>query len=330
MVSTSIQMPKQVEIESGSKGETFAKFILQPLEKGYGVTVGNTFRRVLLSSLPGQAFTSVRIDGVLHEFSTVKGVTEDVSQIILNLKQVRMKLNEKKPTQIDISFKGKRELTAGDLVEAYPDIEVLNPDLHIASLNATNTNISMSLTVGRGCGYVTSEENKFSEAPVGTIFIDSIFTPIRNVRYFIDATRVGQQTDFEKLILEVETDGSITPEDAVVTAGKIIRDHVQLFLSLGKEPEAEHVSAEELSELTRIKKILTTPIDEIELSVRSRNCLQAAQIKTIGELVRRDESELLNVRNFGRKSLGELSGIVQDLGLHFGMDVDKYLNEGSH
>jgi len=325
MITTSIQMPKKVEIDESSKSATFGRFILQPLEKGYGVTVGNAFRRVLLSSLPGQAFTSVRIERILHEFSTIKGIVEDVSEIILNLKQVRMRLNEKKLSHIEINLKGKKEFTAGDIMKAYPDIEILNPEQHIATLSSTDARLEMVLTIGRGRGYVPADENKISDAPVSTIFIDAIFTPIRNVKFFIDATRVGQQTDFEKLVLEVETDGSIIPEDAIVTAGKILRDHIHLFLALGTEAETDLISPEEQTENNRIKKILLTHIDEVELSVRSRNCLQAANIRTIGELVRRDEGELLNVRNFGRKSLSELSAIVLELGLQFGMDVDKYI-----
>jgi len=322
-----MQMPKKVEIEPTSKSANFGRFILQPLEKGYGVTIGNSFRRVLLSSMPGQAFTAVRFDGVLHEFSTIHGVSEDVSEIILNLKQVRMRLNDKKITHVEVSFKGKREVVAGDITTVCPDIEILNPDHHLATLTSADSQLTMYLTVGRGKGYVVADDNKSPDAPVGTIAIDSIYTPIKTTHYLVEATRVGQQTDFEKLIIDVETDGSITPEEALVTAGKILREHIQLIISLSGEQEQKSVSAEEVSELQRVRKLLLTPIEDIELSVRSRNCLQAANIKTIGELVSRDESELLNVRNFGRKSLGELSTIAQEMGLKFGMDVKKILGE---
>jgi DNA-directed RNA polymerase subunit alpha len=327
MAIISVQMPTKVEEDESVKSPTFGRFILQPLEKGFGVTVGNAFRRVILSSLPGQAFTSIRIEGIQHEFSSLPGVAEDVSELILNFKQVRMKLNDKKLSRIELNFKGKREVNAADIAEEYPDLEILNPELHIASLTASAAHLSVELTIGRGRGYVPSDEQKILDAPVGTITMDSIYTPIKNVHYTIEATRVGQQTDFEKLLLEIETDGSITPEESLITAGKILRDHIQLFITLSGEKEPEIVTVEELSEHTRIKKILTTAIDEIELSVRSRNCLQAANIRTIGELVSRDEGELLNVRNFGRKSLSELSDIVAGFGLSFGMDVEKYLHE---
>jgi len=327
MAIISVQMPTKVEEDESVKSPTFGRFILQPLEKGFGVTVGNAFRRVILSSLPGQAFTSIRIEGIQHEFSSLPGVAEDVSELILNFKQVRMKLNDKKLSRIELNFKGKREVNAADIAEVYPDLEILNPELHIASLTTSAAHLSVELTIGRGRGYVPSDEQKILDAPVGTITMDSIYTPIKNVHYTIEATRVGQQTDFEKLLLEIETDGSITPEESLITAGKILRDHIQLFITLSGEKEPEIVTVEELSEHTRIKKILTTAIDEIELSVRSRNCLQAANIRTIAELVSRDEGELLNVRNFGRKSLSELSDIVAGFGLSFGMDVEKYLHE---
>jgi len=328
MVTTNFQMPEKVQLDEATYSNTFGRFTLQPLEKGFGVTLGNTFRRVLLSSLTGTAFTAIRIEGVLHEFSTIQGVVEDVAEIILNLKAVRMKPLSKKVTKVTLELKGPKEFTAADIQKASPEIEILNPGQHLATLNA-GASFEMELRVGRGKGYVLAEENKAPDQTVGVIPIDSIFTPIKNVRYFVESTRVGQQTDFEKLVLEVETDGSIGPDDALAQAGKILRDHIQLFLSFDVETEAAEELMEKDSEFARIRKILEMSVDELELSVRSHNCLRAANIKTIADLVRRDEPELLKFRNFGRKSLAELSEIIEQFGLSFGMDVDKYLKDGN-
>ena len=271
---------------------------------------------------PGYAITAFRVDGVQHEFSTIPGVVEDVPDMVLNLKQVRMKLINKKTNRVVVPLKGPMEFTAGEIQKASPDIEILNPSLHIATLNA-DANFELDLRIGRGIGYVVAEENKAPDQPSGMIPIDSIFTPIRNVRYFVETTRVGQQTDYEKLTIEIETDGSITPEDALAYAGKILRDHIQLFINFDIEPEAEKEESEQDAEFERIRKVLLTPVDELELSVRSHNCLRAANIKTIADLVRRDESELLKFRNFGRKSLAELSEIIEAEKLTFGMDVEQ-------
>jgi DNA-directed RNA polymerase subunit alpha len=326
MTVTNYQMPEKVQLDETNYSNTFGRFILQPLEKGFGVTIGNAFRRVLLSSLTGTAFTAIRVDGVLHEFSTIPGVVEDVAEIILNLKSVRMKLINKKLGRIVVELKGPKDFTAGDLQKANPEIEILNPNQHIATLNA-GASFEMELRIGRGKGYVPAEENKLPDQPVGMITIDSIFTPIRNVRYFVETTRVGQQTDYEKLILEIETDGSVAPDDALAQAAVIMRDHVQLFLSFNIEAESTEEALEKDSEFARIRKILQMNVDELELSVRSHNCLRAANIKTIADLVRRDEPELLKFRNFGRKSLAELSEIIEGFGLNFGMDVEKYLHD---
>jgi len=329
MSATNYQMPEKVQLDESSYSNTFGRFILQPLEKGFGVTIGNAFRRVLLSSLPGTAFTAIHIDGVLHEFSTIPGVVEDVSEIVLNLKAVRMKLINKKLNRILLELKGPKEVTAADIQKANPEIEILNPDQYIGTLNA-GAAVQMELRIGRGKGYVPAEENKLADqTTTGLISIDSIFTPIRNVRYFVETTRVGQQTDYEKLILEVETDGSIAPDDALAQAANILRDHVNLFLSFDIETEQHEEMMEKDSEFARIRKILQMNVDELELSVRSHNCLRAANIKTIADLVRRDEPELLKFRNFGRKSLAELSEIIDQFGFSFGMDVDKYLQNGN-
>jgi len=320
-------MPEKIQLDDSTYSNTFGRFIIQPLEKGFGVTIGNAMRRVLLSSLPGYAITALRVDGIQHEFSTIPGVVEDAPDMILNLKQVRMKLVNKKTNRVLLPLRGPMEFTAGEIQKASPDVEILNPSLHIATLNS-EANFELDLRINRGVGYVVAEENKSPDHTVGMVVIDSIFSPIKNVRYFIETTRVGQQTDYEKLTLEVETDGSVTPDDALAHAGKILRDHIQLFINFDMEPEAEKEESEQDAEFARIRKVLLTPVDELELSVRSHNCLRAANIKTIADLVRKDESELLKFRNFGRKSLAELAEIVEAEKLTFGMDVGKYIKDG--
>lgn len=326
MSTTQFQMPDNVLLDETAASATYGKFIVQPLEKGYGVTIGNALRRVLLSSLPGYAITAIRIDGVVHEFTSLPGLVEDVTDMILNLKQVRLKATNKKVGKIMVHLKGPGKFMAADLQKSNPDVEVLNPELHLATLNK-DADFEMELRIGRGKGYVTAEENKMPDQPVGMITIDSIFTPIVNVRYNVESTRVGQQTDYEKLTLEVETDGSILPKDAVAYAGKVLRDHIQFFINFDATQETEKEDNERDEEISRIRKILITPVDELELSVRSHNCLRAADIKTLGDLVRKDEAELLRFRNFGRKSLAELTAIVEANNLTFGMDVDKYLKD---
>lgn len=329
MVGTNFQMPEKVQLDETSYSNTFGRFVLQPLEKGFGVTIGNAFRRVLLSSLPGTAFTAIRIEGVLHEFSSIPGAVEDVAEIILNLKSVRMKLLNKKLAKVVVDLKGAKDVTAADIQKANPEIEILNPNQHIVTLNA-GAAFEMELRVGRGKGYVPAEENKLPDQTTGVITIDSIFTPIRNVKFHVETTRVGQQTDYEKLVLEVETDGSIAPDDALAQGANILKDHIQLFLSFDIETEAAEEMLEKDSEFARIRKILQMNVDELELSVRSHNCLRAANIKTIADLVRRGEPELLKFRNFGRKSLAELSEIIEQFGLSFGMDVEKYLHDANN
>jgi DNA-directed RNA polymerase subunit alpha len=319
-------MPEAVVLDEANYTNSFGKFTLQPLERGYGVTLGNSLRRVLLSSLQGAAITSVKFSGVLHEFTTIEGVVEDVSEIILNLKQVRMKLLSKKPNKIDLSFSGANVWNAADIQKASNEIEILNPDLHIATLNK-NAKFDVELRVGKGVGYVPANENIVPDQTIGVIPVDSIFTPIKNVKYDVENVRIGDKNDFEKLTIEVTTDGSITPDDALTQAAKILREHVQLFINFDMDQEEEHSVTQKDSETERVKKILLTPVDDLELSVRSHNCLKAANIKNLAELVKRDEQEMLKFRNFGRKSLAELMEIVETLGLEFGMDVDKYLKE---
>lgn len=325
MSLVNLVMPENVEADEATYSSTYGKFIIQPLERGFGLTIGNAMRRVLLSSLPGAAITHVKIDGTLHEFSTIEGVVQDVPIIILNLKEVRIKLVNKKPDKVVLNFKGKGEFRAGDIAKNTTDFEILNPDHLIAEMNE-KADFALELRLGRGSGYVSAEENKLPEQPIGTIPIDSIFTPIKNVTFKVEDTRVGQRTDFEKLTLEVTTDGSITPDDALTYAGKILSDHISLFINFDVETEEEQTR--EIDEETiRIRKLLRMSVDELELSVRSYNCLKAANIKTIGDLVRKEESEMLKFRNFGRKSLLELNSILQEKGIQFGMDVDKFLKD---
>ncbi len=321
-----IKMPEAVVLDEASYSNNYGKFTVQPLERGYAVTLGNSLRRVLLSSITGAAITAIKIDGVLHEFSTVPGVVEDVSEIILNLKQVRMKILNKKTNKFDVSLNGPYNFMAADLQKACPDIEILNPELHIATLNK-EAKLNMEVRFGVGKGYVPSGEQVIPEQTIGVIPIDSIYTPIKNVRYDIENVRIGEKNDYERLTIEVNTDGSITPEDALTNSAKILRDHIQMFINFDVEQEEEKVVSEQDAEKDRIKKILLTSVDDLELSVRSHNCLKAANIKSLADLVRRDENEMLKFRNFGRKSLAELIEIVDNYGLEFGMDVDKYINE---
>jgi len=318
-----LQMPESIELDESTYKSNYGKFVVQPLERGFGVTIGNAFRRVLMSSLPGAAITMIRIDNIFHEFSSVPGVVEDVAEIILNLKEVRIKLLNKRPEKVVLNLKGPHDFKASDIQNNSADLEILNPEHHVATLNE-DANFKMELRIGRGRGYVPAEENKIPDQPIGTIPIDAIFSPIVKVSYQVENTRVGQRTDYEKLIIEIETDGSITPDDALTYAGKILKDHIQLFINFDIEPEEEEVSEVD-EEVLRIRRLLKMSVDELELSVRSHNCLMAANIKTIGDLVHRDEQEMLKFRNFGRKSLTELSKILEEKGLYFGMDVDKYL-----
>ena len=321
-----IKMPDGVVLDESSSKENFGKFIVQPLERGFGVTLGNALRRVLLSSLTGAAINAVKIEGVLHEFSTIPGVVEDVTELILNLKKVRMRILNKKVAGCEISLSGSKEFKAGDIQKYCPDVEILNPDFHIARLNS-DAKLNMELRFAVGKGYVPSTEQKILEATIGTIPIDSIYTPIVNCRYDVENVRIGEKNDYEKLALEIQTDGSMTPEEALSSSAKILKDHVQMFINFDAEPEEEKIENEKDVEAERIKKILLTSVDDLELSVRSHNCLKAANIKNLSDLVRKDESEMLKFRNFGRKSLAELLEIVDNHGLEFGMDVDKYIKD---
>ena len=317
-----IQMPEGVQVEEST--DTLGRFVIQPLERGYGITIGNAFRRVMLSSLRGVAITAVRIDGVQHEFATVPGVSEDVADIILNLKGVRLKSESANSGNISLELEGAGTWTAKDLADASPEFEVLNPDHLIATLDE-DAKLQVELRIGAGRGYVPAEENKRADDPIGVIAIDAIFTPIKNAKYNVAQTRVGQKIDYERLEIEVETDGSVTPEEAITQAAMILREHVSLFIKVDAEPEQVVQEKEVDAEVQRMRGLFMQSVDELDLSVRAHNCLKAANIKTIGDLVRREESEMLKFRNFGRKSLQELMEVLEERGLKFGMDVDKYV-----
>ena len=322
-----LQMPEKVVIEESYYTETFGRFIVQPLERGYAVTIGNSLRRVLISSLPGTAIVAIKVNDVPHEFSTIKGVVEDVSEMVLNLKEIRFKDITKKSNKIELKFKGAKEFTARDIQNATADFEILNPDVHIATLNKDAV-IDLELRIGNGIGYVPSEENKKYELPLTYIPIDSIYSPVKNVNFVIENTRVGQITDYEKLILEVTTDGSINPEEAVLLSSRILKEHLQLFLDLKPDmQDSVPVEEEKNEEFEMVKKVLLMPVDELDLSVRSQNCLRSANIKTIADLVSKNESEMLHYRNFGRKSLAELGELIESYNLNFGMDISKYLKD---
>jgi len=307
--------------------ERFGKFEFRPLEPGYGMTIGNALRRVLLSSLEGFAFTSVKIDGVLHEFSTINGVVEDVTEIILNLKQVRLKhlSDEITSEKVNITVLGNDTFTAGDLTKAMTAFEVLNPDLIICHLEP-KTKIKLELTIEKGRGYVPSEENRPEQAPIGLVAIDSIFTPIKNVKYTIENYRVEQKTDYEKLTFEIETDGSIHPKEALKEAAKILIHHLMLFSDerITIEIEEKPVTDEFDEELLRMRQLLKTRLVDMDLSVRALNCLKAAEVDTLGDLVKYTKNDLLKFRNFGKKSLTELDELLAKLNLNFGMDIVKY------
>ncbi len=325
MSNYSIQMPDTLEVEEAT--DTFGTFILQPLERGFGVTIGNSFRRILLSSLPGIAINAVKINGVEHEYSSIEGVKEDVYEIILNLKEVRFKQVEQSSGIIHVSKSGEGTLTASDIDDATADYEVLNSDLVVATM-ADDADLEMELHVGRGRGYVPAEEQDVdTEEDVNLIPIDAIYTPIKQVQYDVENVRVGQRTDYEKLIMNITTDGSINSKEALTIAGKILKEHTQKFITEEiDEPftqEEEEVDAEK----QRIANLLKTSIEDLNLSVRSYNCLKSANINTIGELVARDEQDLLKFRNFGKKSLAELVEVIEGKDLHFGMDVTKYLDK---
>jgi DNA-directed RNA polymerase subunit alpha len=313
-------MPKQVVADLGNT-TGYGKFVIEPLERGFGITLGNALRRVLLSSLQGAAITAVRIEGVLHEFSTLPGVIEDVTEIILNLKQVRLKLHGDGSKKGIFEVSGKREVKASDM-KADADVEILNPDLHIASLNRDG-DLRMEVDLSGGRGYVSADSHSQTDRPIGVIPIDSLFSPVTKVNYHVEATRLGQRIDYDKLTLEVWTDQSILPADAVAWAAKLLRDHFDMFIRFEVPIEIEGDEPDDPG-VARVRGQLDKSVEELELSVRSSNCLRAAEIKSIGDLVQKTESEMLKYRNFGRKSLKEIQDLLAEMGLSFGMDVTPY------
>ena len=315
-----LTMPKQVVADPGNT-TGYGKFVIEPLERGFGITLGNALRRVLLSSLQGAAITAVRIEGVLHEFSTLPGVIEDVTEIILNLKQVRLKLHGDGSKKGIFEVSGKREVKASDM-KADADVEILNPDLHIASLNRDG-DLRMEVDLSGGRGYASADQHSQTDRPIGVIPIDSLFSPVTKVNYQVEATRLGQRIDYDKLTLEVWTDQGILPADAVAWAAKLLRDHFDMFIRFEVPIEIEGDEPDD-PQIARTRGQLDKSVEELELSVRSSNCLRAAEIKSIGDLVQKTESEMLKYRNFGRKSLKEIQDLLAEMGLSFGMDVIPY------
>ena len=289
----------------------YGKFVVEPLERGYGTTLGNALRRILLSSLPGAAVTSVKIDGVLHEFSTIPGVKEDVTEIILNLKKLAVRLNGENTKRVIINAVGPKEVTAADII-GDSDIEIFNPDLHIATLEESAT-LVMEVNLARGRGYVPAEVNKTENTPISVIPVDSIYTPVRKVNFTVENTRVGQVTDYDRLVLEIWTDGSITPEEGVSIGAKIMQEHLNLFIQLTDTTGAMEIMVEK--EEDQKEKALEMTIEELELSVRSFNCLKRAAINTVEELTQKSEDDMMKVRNLGKKSLDEVKAKLEELGL---------------
>ena len=325
MAILNFQKPEKIILQKATDFE--AQFEFRPLEPGFGVTIGNALRRVLLSSLEGYAIIGVRIEGVDHEFATIKGISEDVVEIILNLKQVRFKKkmdNELAQEKVSLSIKNKSEFTAGMRGEASQSFDIMNPDLLICTLD-TSAKLDIEITIAKGRGYVPAEDNKLKDAPFGYIPTDSIFTPIKNVKYAIENTRVEQRTDYEKLIMDVSTDGTIHPEEAVKQASRILIQHLMIITDENitfdsKEDKKEDVVDEQMLQL---RKVLKTPLEDLDLSVRAFNCLKAAKINSLSELVQYEQEDLMKFRNFGQKSLAEIEQVLAERGLHFGMDLSK-------
>jgi DNA-directed RNA polymerase subunit alpha len=314
------QIPKNLTCEESTYNSTYGKFIAEPFERGFGITLGNSLRRVLLSSIQGSAVSSVKINGVTHEFSSIAGVMEDVTEIILNIKKLIIKLHTEGPKTIYIKANKKGEIKGKDII-ADDTVEILNPDLHLLELTK-DIDLDIKMEVTKGRGYVPAERNKKEGQPLGVIAIDSIFTPVRKVNFKVENTRVGQITDYERLILEIWTNGTTEPKEALLHASEILRRHIDIFANYGKpteEIEVEEISPEE----EELYEKLRTPVSELELSVRSSNCLREANIKTIADLVRKTEQDLLNYRNFGKKSLAEITAILEKMGLSLGMKVDR-------
>lgn len=312
--------PESVEVDEKSLSSTYGKFVGEPFERGFGQTVGNSLRRILLSSLRGAAITSVQIGDALHEFSTIPGVTEDVTDIILNLKEVRLKLHDSEREEIRIESAGPKDVLAGDIVRG-PGVEILNPEHRIATLSKEGRlNAAMVARVGQG--YVPAERNREEELPVDTIFMDAVFSPVRKVNFTVTNARVGQRTDYDRLVMEVWTDGSEKPEDALAYAARILQDQVAIFINFREGSEPDEAGSE--TDAEPLNENLFRAVEDLEFSVRAQNCLQNADLKYIGELVQKTEQEMLKTKNFGRKSLNEIKELLDDLGLELGMKLDRF------
>ncbi len=309
--------PRSLEVDHGSLTESYGRFNCEPLERGFGITIGNTLRRILLSSIRGAAVTSFRLDGAPHEFTNIPDVVEDVTDIILNLKEVQVKMNGTGPKAVNLVAEGPCVVTAGD-IQVDETLEILNPDHHICTISEGGS-VNMELTVNEGMGYVSADLNKEEEAPIGTISIDSVFSPIRRVNYRVTNARVGQRTDYDRLTMEVWTNGAVLPENALALAAKIAKEQFQLFINF--DEELEDVVEEVVEEEAPLNENLFRTVEELELSVRSANCLQNANIRYIGELVQRTEAEMLKTKNFGRKSLKEIKEVLAEMDLSLGMEV---------
>ncbi len=317
----SLQMPKKAVIDEAVSNDRYGRFTIEPLERGFGLTLGNALRRVLLSSLQGAAVTAVRIEGALHEFSSLSGVIEDTTEVILNLKQMRFRLMGDGPKKGEFTLTGKGAVKAGDLkIDA--DVEILNPDLLIANVNKDG-DLRMEVEIDGGRGYVAADQHTTQDRPIGTIPIDALFSPVLKVNYNVENTRIGQRIDYDKLTLEVWTDGSIHPNDALSVSAKILATHFALFVDFQEEIEEEQEDVVDEVKM-KMREKLDRSVEELELSVRSSNCLRQADIKSIGDLVQKSEPEMLKYRNFGRKSLKEIQDVLTDMGLGLGMDVGTY------
>lgn len=321
-----LTMPKEIVNDQSSATDNYSRFIIEPLERGYGVTLGAALRRVLLGSIQGAAVVSMRIHGVLHEFSTVPGVFEDVTNIALNVKKIIPIMHGDGRRTLRLKATQKGNMTAG-LFGGDTEIEILNRDLHICELT-DDIEFEMEIDIDSGRGYLNAEANQWDDAPSGTIFLDSLFSPVTKVSFQVENTRVGQKTDFDRLILELNTDGAISPEDAVSYGAKLLKDHLQMFIHMDEEVMVEE-ETEEDEEVVRVRNLLRTRVDELELSVRSSNCLRAANIQTLEDLVTKTEAEMLKYRNFGRKSLNEIGTLLEEMNLAFGMDISMYMESQS-
>lgn len=314
------ELPKRITFDEKTYTSTYGRVVAEPFEKGYGITIANSLRRVLLSSIEGAAVTQIKVNGVLHEFSTIPGVLEDMTEIVMNIKGIVIRSHFKTPKPMFLSVDKKGVITAGD-IQTDETVEIVNPDHHIATLTE-NGKLEMELKVERGRGYVSADKSKSEDDDIGAISVDALFSPVKRVNIDVENTRVGHITDYDKLVLDIFTNGSMEPKDAVLYAANILQRHLDVFLTIGKLPEEIEEEEEETKEKKELHKKLNKPISELELSVRSSNCLAEANIRTIGDLVGRKETEMLKYKNFGKKSLNEIGSVLSSMGMHLGMDLE--------